>query len=198
MIFVGGGGIVTGAIVGDGTEGADTGAAAGGGGTDGADMGAVAGNIEAEDADLALVHRGVILISCSIVVESLGNEIVTAASAFWAVLVFSAWKVMVTTHPERSARSFFVKVKRERVPRADDIPVSAVSVLFITDMRQFDADSVAENVSAFVDDQVKVYVAAFAVTDAALFTVRLALGSGRAELAGRFAVEDGPALIGGG
>lgn len=100
-------------------------------------------------------------------------------------------------HPERSARSFFVKERDELVPRADDIMLSAVSGLSITDIRQFDTDSVAENLFAFVDDHLSVNIDAIAIVDDALFTVRLALGSIRAVLASRAAVEDVPILSGG-
>jgi len=59
----GGAGIVTG----------DTGAK-------GVGTGIVAGGVEAEDTDL--VHKDVMLSSCSIVLALLGNEILTAACAF--------------------------------------------------------------------------------------------------------------------
>jgi len=99
--------------------------------------------------------------------------------------------VIVTVHPERSARSLFVKERSELVPRADDMPLSAVSALFITDMTQPDADCVAENVSAFVDDHLSVKVVALAIADAALFTVRFALGRASVRLAGTEVPFDG-------
>jgi len=196
--YVGGGaGLVRGAVIGDVgivAGGVGAGDVIGGVVVVGGGIGAVIGDVGRYDEDL--VPKDVILMSCATVLSLFGNVMVTAACVRCAVTVFSTLYAIVTMHPERSARSFFVKMRDELVPFADVIMASTVSGLSITDIRQFDTDSVAENLVAFVDDHLSVNVDAVAVVDDALFTVRLAVGKVRAAVASRAAVDD--AMIGGG
>ena len=104
--------------------------------------------------------------------------------------------MIATLHPERSARSFFVNARDALVPRADEIVLIAASGLSMTDITQPDTDCVAENLSAFVDDHLSVKVDALAIADAALFTVKFALGRIRARSAGKGTAVDVPIFNG--
>ena len=100
--------------------------------------------------------------------------------------------MIVTLHPARSARSFFVNTRDEFVPCAEVMPFIAVSGVSMTGITQPETDCVAEKVSAFVDDHLSVNVDAAAATEVALLTVRVAVGRGMAGPADNEAAVDVP------
>jgi hypothetical protein len=92
--------------------------------------------------------------------------------------------------------SFSVKARNESVPEAEEILFVTVVGLFIPRMRHPDIDCVVENLSALIDDHLRLSADALATADVVPFTVNFALGISDVLFVDEEVVVDDPVLNG--